>query len=135
MEMSEECAKRERLLREQLRAGEVVDGVFILGDGRSAVITSERILIGGTNGTKSWAMAWAITSIPWRLITGVMAGDECEEVGEDQVRLAYNDPGLAKRGPTSTVERTIDWTCAEAEDARRLRSLISARIPTSTVHA
>jgi len=133
-EMSEECAKRERLLREQLREGEEVDGVFILGGDASTIITSERILMGGTSGATSWAMAWAIRSIPWKLVTGVEFG-EFEEPGQIQVRVAYNDPGLAKRGPTTTTERTIDWVCTQDADAEVLCELINARIGAVAAHA
>jgi hypothetical protein len=57
----------ERLLRQQLREGETLDGIGLVGRNRTAAVTPERLLIIGP--TK--ANGWELKSLPWRLVTSM----------------------------------------------------------------
>src|SRR4051812_1202251 len=56
---------QERLLRQQLRAGEALDEVFLMALHGMAAVTSERLLV--IRPTK--ANGWEMKSLPWRLVT------------------------------------------------------------------
>jgi len=58
---------QERLLRQQLREGEVLDGVFLVALHGTAAVTSERLLV--VRPTK--ANGWELKSLPWRLVTAM----------------------------------------------------------------
>jgi len=82
----------DRLLRQQLRKGETIDGIFASGPTRSVAITSERLIVV----TSSDHAGWELKAIPWGLLTEV-AFDASE--GEDPtgvtIRLHYDAPNRA----------------------------------------
>ena len=96
----------ERLLRQQLRDGEALDGIFSSGPNRSVAITSERLIIVVSSDHAGWEMK----SIPWRLLTE-KTSDESEdnalEAGHT-IHLHYDLPTRAsmRKAPARDVEAT-----------------------------
>ncbi|HZT07460.1 MAG TPA: hypothetical protein VFC51_10560 [Chloroflexota bacterium] len=80
----------EAILRQQLRPGEVLDGVFMSGPDLTVAITSDRLMLMGPSSSNGWELKW----IPWRLLAEMLP-DECEESSaeESAVHLRYVLPG------------------------------------------
>src|SRR5436190_11763419 len=75
---------RKRLFGQQLHEDEVLDGVFDVSAERAIGVTSERIMILNDSG----ARGWALTSIPWRVVTGVEVSSEDPD-GPSTLRVNY----------------------------------------------
>ncbi|MEA2639034.1 MAG: hypothetical protein QOF51_428 [Chloroflexota bacterium] len=136
--------RRDRLLREQLRPGETLDGVFVADDDTSVAVTSERLLIMRPSKPNGWEMK----AIPWRLMTSVtLEPPENKRSGLTIVRLVYALPGkTGGRGgaplqrapwlatePAAPADPPGELTLSLPTDAKRMAKLLNARIPVAPV--
>jgi hypothetical protein len=115
-----------RLLGQQLHENEVLDGVFNVSVERAIGVTSERIMILSGGGAKGWAL----TSIPWRVVTGVELSSE-EPGGANTVHVSYTAKTgrMTRKDDPQESDGGADL-CPEAiEDAERMVHLMNARRP------
>jgi hypothetical protein len=93
-----------RLLQQQLHPGEVLDGVFAVGQDRTAAVTSERFMIAGPTDPDGWALK----SIPWRLINWTVVDLVAEGAEPAQaVRLTYALPARPAPRMVAPTEQAL----------------------------
>jgi hypothetical protein len=109
---SEPTSVYERLLREQLRAPETLDGIFVAGPAATVAITSDRLLIVKPTPPNGWEMK----SIPWRLVTGI----EIEAADETTIRLRFEVTGK-RTSPNSGASESTTADDPTAEPPGELR--------------
>ncbi len=93
----------ERLLRQQLRPAEVLDGIFASGPTLTIAITSDRLLIIAPTGPNGWELK----SIPWRLLTEIVPDPSGAALdAEAAIHLRYAQPD--KTGSRTVPRRDVD---------------------------
>jgi hypothetical protein len=80
----------EGLLRQQLRATETLDGIFVVGPALTVAITTERLIVVGPTPPNGWGLK----SIPWRLVTSM----EPDPATAGSVRLRHEVTGKRTSG-------------------------------------
>jgi hypothetical protein len=123
--ISIESARRVHLVDQQLNPEEVLDGVFEVSLDRLVAITSERVIIVSGGDSKGWAL----TGIPWRVITGVeFTPSEPGEANTLEVKYTARS-GRTIRGEVATTEVSAEVCPLAEDDARSMLKLIEARLP------
>src|SRR5688572_4540945 len=117
------------LVEHQLREDEALDGLFEVSRDRLVAVTSERLMIVSGGDSKGWAL----TGIPWRLVTSVefLAGQLDEgTLGANTLEVKYTARlGRSVRKGDDLETETCCDVCPEAEeDARRMVALMHARL-------
>jgi len=115
---------QERLLRQQLRAGEALDEVFLMALHGTAAVTSERLLV--IRPTK--ANGWEMKSLPWRLVTALTVEATSHELPvESLLHLHYDAPiktgtrgGYPQKPPLALAEEATPHTDPPGEMMLRL---------------
>ncbi len=120
--LSEEGACRVRLVGQHLHENEVLDGTFEVSPERLVAVTSERIMIVSGGGAKGWALTW----IPWRVVTGVEF-EAAEPAGVSTVHVNYTVGPLNRKGVAMETEMGADLCPDTAELARQMVHLMNSR--------
>jgi hypothetical protein len=126
--VSDEVARRLHLVDRQLQDKEVVDGVFEVSLDRVVAVTSQRIMIvsGGD------AKGWALTGIPWRVITGVeFVAGESGDANSLEVKYTTRSSRAGRKGEFTETEAAADVCPEKVDDAQRMVRLIETRIASS----
>jgi hypothetical protein len=114
-----------QLVEQQLHENEAVDGLFEVSLERVVAITSERLMIMSGGGAKGWAL----TGIPWRLVTSVKFDPgQPDAVGTLEVKYTARSRRPVRTGEATETEATNDICPAAAVDARRMVHLMDARM-------
>jgi len=127
--------EHERLLRQQLRPTEVLDGIFAAGASSTIAVTSDRLLVIAPSNPNGWALK----SIPWRLVRALESeAHEGAPAGEQVVRLRYSV--TAKKPPQwrgGTEPNVLNLDAAPLgelllvlpEDGGRIEALLGTHVP------
>jgi hypothetical protein len=121
-----------RLVHYYLHEGEELDAMFELAADRMVAVTAERIMILTDNGSKGWSL----TSIPWRVVTGVAIAPEDPENPDlgPIVRVSYlaQIGWTSKRGTVTETEGAADLPVPTIEVGEQVIEAMNRRRPTTT---
>ena len=123
--ISMESARRVRLVEQQLHENEVIDGIFEVSLDRVVAITSDRVMIvsGGD------AKGWALTGIPWRVITGVeFIPGEAGAANSLEVKYTARSGRTIRNGEVAATEACADVCPATEDDAQAMLKLMNAHL-------
>ena len=131
-----------QLLKEQLRPGETLDGIFSSGPDVMVALTSDRLILISS----SLPNGWSLKSIPWRLLTEKMPNasedDALVETGTLQLRYTLPDNARHKSAPrtvdpdaTSENEpkatQPIDLVLSLSSESDKIAALVRSHLPSA----